>query len=157
MSTSPHSGRPAVAVPPLPDDLPEPETRETITARYESRLNDLLQWADEDEIRPNYESIRQFRWIIDDTIALGEASLTMTDAGNIRARWGVWDGQHFAIEFLSGGQAEYALVTLGSDGRLHWDTRVCHISEIGPKLAQAEAAGIKSLWENEGYPTTTPC
>ena len=157
MSTSPHLGRQAVAVSPPPDVLPEPETRETITARYENRLDDLLRWADEDEIRVNDESIRQFCEIIDDTITLGEASLTMTDAGDIRARWGVWDGQRLAIEFLAGGQAEYALVTLGSDGGLHWDTGVCQISEIGPKLVQAEAAGIKSVWENEGYPTATPC
>ena len=135
-----------------------PSAKEPVAARYENRLNDLTQWAEEDEIQPNSESAQLFWQLFDKTLEFGEASLTMTDTGDIRARWGSVADQCLAIEFLPGGQVEYAVVTHNEgDSRLQWNADVCPVSEIDAVLALARAAGIESIWQDDRYPTAIPC
>ena len=158
MATTPNSNQTAgVALSALNNAERPPGPDLTIPARYERRIRELLQWAREDEIRVNHASIRHFRNLIEATIVFGEASLTMTDAGDINARWGSLDGPHLAIEFLVDEQVEYALAARQRGGGLQWDAGVCPIDDIGQILARAQAAGIRSVWQSDEYPTATLC
>ena len=133
-----------------------PVSMQEIAELYESRINNLVQWADEDGIRVNDESIRQFLNLVGETLELGEASLTMTDAGDINARWGSLDGNHLAIELLMEQRAEYTLVTTMKNCRTQWDAGICTIADVSKILARAKEAGIRSVWQHDGYPTATP-
>ena len=147
MTTSLNAGRNAAAI-----------SATSIEMRYANRITDLLQWADEDGIESSKESIAQFWNLSDRTAEFGEASLIMTDAGDIRARWGDRHGPRLELEFLSDNRVEYVLVTDNDDdGRLQWNAAICPIAEIGSILKLACSAGVKSVWQNDGYPTATPC
>ena len=157
MTTTPESGRSATVARPRLNGERAAVNGRTIAGRYESRIKDLLRWAREDGITVNHESIRQFCNLVDETVEFGEASLTMTDAGDINARWGSLDGDHLAIEFLPERRAEYALVTALPNGRQRWNAGVCPIEDVKPILARARDAGVRSVWQHDGYPTATPC
>ena len=157
MTTTPDSGQSVIAARLVSNTDRAPTNGLSIAERYESRIKDLLRWADEDRIEASHESIAQFRNLVDETAELGEASLTMTDAGDVNARWGSLDGSHLTIEFLPEQRAEYALVIVSPDGRAQWDAGVCPITDVSPILARARDAGIRSAWQHDGYPTATPC
>ena len=157
MTTTSDSGQSVIAARLVSDTDRASGSGLSISERYESRITDLLRWADEDRIEASHESIAQFRNLVDETAELGEASLTMTDAGHVNARWGSLDGSHLKIEFLPEQRAEYALVTALPNGRQQWDAGVCPIADVSPILARARDAGIRSAWQHDGYPTATPC
>lgn len=147
MAASLNAGRAEVAV-----------SAPAIKARYKNRIKDLLQWGHEDGIQSSKESVTQFWNLVDRTVGFGEASLTMTDAGDIRARWGNRQDPRLELEFLPGDRVEYVLVTCNeSDGQLQWNAAICPTPEISRILELACEAGIKSTWQNDAYPTATPC
>lgn len=76
---------------------------------YQNRIEALRGYGEDDEIKVNEDSERDFWAFVHSELLSEKAALFLTDSGNLRAVWKGEDSSHVGIQFLGRQKAEYVI------------------------------------------------
>ena len=79
-------------------------------ARYEARIDALRSMGASDGIDLRQVSLLDFARFIQDEPPVPQASLILTESGNVRAVWRGAGGRQIGVQFLGGGTGSYVVL-----------------------------------------------